>query len=97
MTMTVTPLGNPQPHIAGDIMFRLVELDITSYTTDGESVAADVLGFSKIDALIPASSEKGYMFRWDRANGKILAYTDATTQATSTTDCGTVVAVVFGY
>lgn len=44
-----------------------------SYPTGGESIAASKFGLGKIEFLI-AQSTGGYIFAWDNANSKLLAY-----------------------
>ena len=96
MTMAVSSIS-PVPSVAGDLKLKFVELDISGYTTDGESVAASVMGFGRILGMLFTSSEKGYMFAWNRTTEKIMVFTAAATQASGTTDCGTVCALVVGY
>ena len=95
MTNTVTKLGGP--HYMGDIVVRFYEMDITSYTTDGESVAASVFGLTEVKEVFAMSTENGYMYVWARSTKKLLALTAAATQATSTTDTGTVMLMVVGH
>lgn len=44
-----------------------------SYPTGGESISAAAFGLGVIDFLI-ASPTSGYVFQWDNANKKLLAY-----------------------
>lgn len=45
----------------------------SSYPTGGESVTPAKLGLGKIEFLI-AQPTSGYVFQWDNANSKLLAY-----------------------
>ena len=77
-----------------------------SYPTGGEAIAAGDVGLTRIDDAIIAPTD-GYVFSWDRTNGKILAYwVDTTTdgakmaQVVDTTDINAnltaVLAIFFG-
>lgn len=96
MAYTLTKLGGEE-HILGDLRARIWEMDITSYTTDGESITPTELGLSGIYAILVQSSENGYMFAWDRTNEKLIVLTAAATQAGSTTDVGTCIVLAIGY
>ncbi|MCK5609018.1 hypothetical protein KAR91_44500 [Candidatus Pacearchaeota archaeon] len=76
--------------IQGDKRITIADIDITSYTTDGELVTPANLGLSRIDSLEIQSTENGYMYVHDRTNSKIKVMTAAATQAANTTDTGTV-------
>src|SRR4051794_20695638 len=70
MAVTVTiqkdiPLGQTEHLYVGTIAFD------SSYPTGGEVV--DVSGNESFDVLI-AGSKNGYVFSWDAANQKLLAY-----------------------
>ena len=86
MTRTISLVDRT---IQGNKKITTADIDITSYTTDGESVTPTNLGLSRIDSLEIQSTENGYMFVHDRTNNKIKALTAAATQAASTTDVGT--------
>jgi hypothetical protein len=45
----------------------------SSYPTGGEAVTAASLGLVRIDDVI-AMPRNGYVFQWDAANSKLLAY-----------------------
>lgn len=52
------------------------ELDITSYTSGGESVSASDFGLSSLKRveIIDSTSDTGHVFRWDNANGAVDAF-----------------------
>lgn len=77
-------------YVQGNKLVTVADIDITSYTTDGESVTAANLGLSRIDHMSIQSTENGYIYVHDRTNDKIKVMTAAATQASSTTDTGTV-------
>ena len=65
MTNTITGVG--LPHVSGDLKYKFVLIDITSYTASGEPMTAAEVGFGKIEELFPVSYEKGLTFSWDGA------------------------------
>lgn len=77
-----------------------------AYPTGGESVTPGDVGLTRIDDAIIAPTD-GFVFSWDRANSKILAYWVDTTvdgakmaQVVDTTDINAnltaVLAIFFG-
>lgn len=45
----------------------------SSYPTGGEALTAAQVGLTRIDHAI-LGTEDGFVFRWDQANSKIMAY-----------------------
>lgn len=101
MTHTTTIV---QRGVFGDMQYRVVTVDVTSYTSAGEVITADEFGLFAIRHMICGGvSESGYNVAW---NGglKILSwmgdYSSATdgplVDTTSTTDIGVVTVMVFG-
>jgi len=61
-------------HSIGDL--RLVTGTVafdSSYPTGGESITAAAFGLGVVDFLI-ANASGGYVFFWDSANSKLIAY-----------------------
>lgn len=87
MTNTLTVVKRT---VKGQDVEVYARMDITSYTADGETLSATALGLGSIEQVVPYSEEKGYMFRWDRTNSKVLGYTAVATQIVATTDVGVV-------
>ncbi len=60
-------IGTKRQH-SGTITFD------SSYPTGGEAVTAANFGLSVMDHLQFNQGEDGYVFHWDKANAKIIAY-----------------------
>jgi hypothetical protein len=78
--------------IESDAHVVYAQMDITSYTTGGETLTPASFGLDSInfDEVIPYSKENGYMFKIDVTNKKVMAYTAADTQVTAAVDVGIV-------
>lgn len=48
-----------------------------TYTTGGESILPAKLGLGTITMVDFIQAEDGYVFKWDKANNKVLIYTSA--------------------
>jgi len=72
-------------------------MDVTSYTTDGETLSATIFGLTGLKYIEVCSAENGYMFAANAAMSKLLCFTAAATQAAATTDVGVVRLRVVGY
>jgi len=66
MTVAITQVGRGQAYIP-----KLIQIDITSYTTGGETINAAALGLSQIDHIVCMPNENGYIPVWDKTNGKM--------------------------
>ena len=65
----------------------------SSYATGGETLAVSQLGLTYADSVLTFPAV-GYTFAYDAANGKLMAYSTAATQAASGADLHTVTAQV---
>lgn len=82
-------VSNLNPGVAGNK--RRNTLDITfdsSYPTGGESLTPAALGLVSVDIVL-ATGTGGYVFKYDKANQKLLAYTGGS-QVSDTTDLSSV-------
>ena len=63
----------------------IVEITLdNSYPTGGWSVSASDLGIDGIDLLeIPAVTTTGHLLAWDKAAGKVKAFSDVATEMSS--------------
>lgn len=77
MALTVAQIesdGTSLGHVAGDL--RVQFLDVTpdaSWLAAGEALAASAFGLTQVLFAI-VESKGGYVFRYDIANAKLLAY-----------------------
>jgi hypothetical protein len=46
----------------------------SSYATGGETLAAADVGLGVLDSLQLNQGEDGYVFHWDKSNGKVMAF-----------------------
>lgn len=69
-----------------------------SYPTGGEAVSASALGLGSIVAIVAVAStasnefgdvRSGLSYRWDAANGNLMAYDGDATEVANTTDLST--------
>lgn len=82
-------ISNRNPGVAGNK--RRNTLDITfdsSYATGGESLTPAALGLVNVDVVL-ATGSGGYVFKYDKANQKLLAFTGGS-EVSSTTDLSAV-------
>lgn len=68
---------------AGVPLFRQVDVTFGSsdYTTGGYSISASQLGLTKVLGVIVMSNPSGYVFEFNTATSKLLAYRVNTTSA----------------
>lgn len=77
MGLTVSQIesdGTSLGHVVGDL--RLSIIDVTpdsSWLAAGEALVAADFGLTTLLAVVP-ENKGGYLFVYDRANGKLLAY-----------------------
>lgn len=83
--------------ISARLKMRVVDIDITSYATGGESITPSEVGLNEIYFVDVTPTENAYTYAWDSANNKLKAFTAPTTEATATTDVGTAILKVYGY
>ena len=71
MALTITTV---KEGILGDLRYKVLTLAFdSSYPTGGESFTASDVGMDFFH-LVECNSDDGYVFKWDKANAKILAY-----------------------
>src|SRR5687768_13625282 len=71
MALTLSLIRQAQ---VGPLRIRVHDVDFDdSYPTGGEALTAASLGLHEVYAVLP-ESKAGYVFRYDRANAKLLAY-----------------------
>ncbi len=90
--MTST-LANRQPCNVGSLRGLIVDIDITSYPTNGESVTPAILGLegSQVPTILVIGTEglDAHLVH-DRANNKLKAVVSSTgAEVANTTDIGT--------
>jgi hypothetical protein len=56
----------------GSVKYHIFDLDITTYTVDGEPLPTNELGLGTVFLVEAVSTEKGYKFRYDYTNSKML-------------------------
>lgn len=72
MALTITSVTGKQS--MGSRRFEVVDITPdSSWLAAGEALTAATLGFQSIDFML-IESAGGYVFRYDRANSKVLAY-----------------------
>lgn len=98
MVLTIT---NVKKGIAGDLKYSILTVDFdASYPTGGEPLTAADLGMT-VAHRVEAQSTSGYVFEYDHANAKLLAYyvdnngasDSAMIQVPNTTDLATLTGV----
>lgn len=92
MTATIDVLDT---EFAGAMKVRIVEVDITSYTSGGEAFTPNDAGMHRFQYVTAQSDENGYMFTYDYDNEAIQAYEASTDgsgldEAAGATDVGVV-------
>ncbi len=83
--------------MSGGLKMRVVDIDISSYATGGESITPSEVGLTGIYWVDVMPTENAYTYAWDEANNKLKTFTAPTTETTATTDVGTAVLKVWGY
>ncbi len=96
MTRAIT-VRQEEEIIAARLKMRVVDIDITSYETGGESITPAEIGLNGIYFPDFTCTENGYTYCWDEANNKIKAFTAPAAEAANTTDIGTLIARFYGY
>jgi hypothetical protein len=61
-----------QPVLGTKLVFSQITFD-SAYATGGLALSASDFGLDEILAVFPAN-DAGYLFEYDKANGKLLAY-----------------------
>ncbi len=56
MTRTITPIGE-RAHYFGDMKAKVVEVDVTTYTSGGEDITAADWGFVRVDHISVITTE----------------------------------------
>ncbi|MEE9197091.1 MAG: hypothetical protein V3U45_03015 [bacterium] len=56
MVRTITVV-NEVMHVFGDLKARILDVDVTSYTTGGETLTEEDLGMLRVDILLPVTTE----------------------------------------
>ncbi|MEE9197241.1 MAG: hypothetical protein V3U45_03775 [bacterium] len=56
MVFDITVVGE-EAHYLGDLKGRIVDIDVTSYTTGGETVTPANWGFTRVDHISPITTE----------------------------------------
>jgi len=85
MALTITRTGDWQGNPGDRISSKVTIAFDDSYPTGGESLTPADLGMGVFDVVI-IGSKGGYVFEYDYANRKVLAYTGALAQVADTTD-----------
>ncbi len=90
MTSTVTDV---RKIVAGNMAVRLVKMDVTSYTTGGETLSPASLGLTAIDAVFGMHSLGGTLASavvpaWDKTNGKLQFLSALNAQVAAASDVG---------
>lgn len=96
MTRTIV-VRQEEEILAARLRMRVVDIDITSYATGGESITPSEVGLTGIYFVGVMPTENGYTYAWDEANNKLKTFTAPTTETTATTDVGTAILRVWGY
>jgi len=90
MTSTVTDV---RKIVAGNMAVRLVYMDVTSYTTGGETLSPASLGLTAMDAVFATHAGGGTLAgvaipNWDKANGKLKFNATLAAEVAATSDLG---------
>lgn len=75
MTATIDVLDT---EFAGAMKVRIVEVDVTSYTADGEPFTPSDVGMHRFQYVTASTDENGYMFAYDYDNEVLEAYEAST-------------------
>lgn len=68
-TITIQKTG-----VLGNLQYRIVDIDITSYTSLGEALTAGDMGLNGIYMLNPLTTENGYIWWYDYATAKMKVF-----------------------
>lgn len=72
MAAVVTPIARQRTD-RNFIVYTTIAFD-SSYPTGGEAVTSNALGLGTILMAFSPGTTSGYVFQWDNANNKLLAY-----------------------
>lgn len=85
MTKTVTFVRRS---VFGNMRISIVDVDVTEYTSGGESLTASNLGLSAVEAVIPIANENNYIVRYDYTNSKLIVANPSKAQTITPTVLG---------
>ena len=90
LTVTITERWSEGKHRAvyGSIAFD------ASYPTGGEVLSAGNIGLKSLDILDISNNELGYLFEYDKTNGKVIIYTAQGVELANATDLSVTLADV---
>ncbi len=105
ITITTPGAGAPQMDSLGKFNMVVADVDVTSYTTSGETIAAGDFNMTTIVGIIATPTEFAYVGRFNSAYTLFLIFGEGTnsadvvalTEESATADGGTWRFMVFGY
>jgi hypothetical protein len=89
MTRTIAGVFEEQ-HNFGDMKAKIIDVNITSYTTGGEALAAADFGLERLDDVTAIPQGAGFVGQWLNATKLLKIYSGALVEVAATTAVGLV-------